>query len=170
MTITFENDNDIIVYALEKVISYARRKQHLFLAQCVWWLASVIGLEQGLVTHIDNLYTREIQTTKEISPEPKDLSEDRDISPDPRDLQEDRRLDQKLTDINEYLNNSARIRNTLQQGKVNPLPQTKNQLKKARKAKRLQEAKLIYPLQQSKNQRRKARRAKLLREANLSRE
>ena len=27
MTITFENDNDVIVYPLEKVISYARKTQ-----------------------------------------------------------------------------------------------------------------------------------------------
>jgi len=55
MTITFENDTDIIVYALEKVISYARRTQQIFVAQCVWWLASIIGLEQGLITYVDNL-------------------------------------------------------------------------------------------------------------------
>jgi len=55
MTITFENDNDIIVYALEKVISYARDNQYTFLAQRVWWIASVIGLQEGLVIHIDNL-------------------------------------------------------------------------------------------------------------------
>jgi hypothetical protein len=47
MTITFENDNDVIIYALEKIISYARRTQQIFVAQCVWWLASIIGLEQG---------------------------------------------------------------------------------------------------------------------------
>jgi hypothetical protein len=58
MTITFENDNDIIVYPLEKVISYARRTQQIFVAQCVWWLASIIGLEQGLVNYIDNIESR----------------------------------------------------------------------------------------------------------------
>jgi 3-mercaptopyruvate sulfurtransferase SseA len=58
MTIIFENDNDIIVYALEKVIAYARRTQQIFAAQCVWWLASVIGLEQRLIVHIDNLRTQ----------------------------------------------------------------------------------------------------------------
>jgi hypothetical protein len=54
MTITFEHDSDVIVYALEKVISYARKTQQVFVAQCVWWLASIIGLEHGLVIHIDN--------------------------------------------------------------------------------------------------------------------
>jgi hypothetical protein len=55
MTITLENDNDVIVSALENIIAYARRTQPVFVAQCVWWLASVCGLEQGLVDHIDNL-------------------------------------------------------------------------------------------------------------------
>jgi hypothetical protein len=58
MTITFENDNDIRVYALEKVICYARRTQQIFVVQCVWWLASVIGLEPSLASHIDKLHRR----------------------------------------------------------------------------------------------------------------
>jgi hypothetical protein len=58
MTITFKNDNNVIVYALNKVISYARRNQQTFMARCVWWLASVIGLEQGLVIYINSLRER----------------------------------------------------------------------------------------------------------------
>jgi len=58
MTITFENENDIIVYALEKIISYARDNHYIFIAQSVWWIASVIGLSEGLATHIDNLRIR----------------------------------------------------------------------------------------------------------------
>jgi hypothetical protein len=61
MTITFENENDVIVYALEKVISYARRTPQIFVAQCVWWLASIIVLEQGLINHIDNLNGQEFK-------------------------------------------------------------------------------------------------------------
>jgi hypothetical protein len=68
MTTTFENDSDIIVYAHEIIISYARRTQQIFVAQCVWWLASVIGLEPGLVIHIYNLRKREPSVqTKEHS-------------------------------------------------------------------------------------------------------
>jgi len=58
MTITFENDNDVICYALEKIISYARDNQYIFLAQSIWWISSVIGLQQGLVNYIDNLRKR----------------------------------------------------------------------------------------------------------------
>jgi hypothetical protein len=58
MTITFETDNDIIVYALEKIISYVRDYQYMFVAQSVWWLAYVIGLEKGLIIYIDNIRIR----------------------------------------------------------------------------------------------------------------
>jgi len=58
MTITFDNENDIIVYALEKVICYARDNRYIFVAQSVWWIASVIGLSEKLATHIDNLRIR----------------------------------------------------------------------------------------------------------------
>jgi len=58
MTITFENDNDVIIYTLANIISYSRSNQYIFLAQCVWWLASVIGLQNGLVMHIDDLKIR----------------------------------------------------------------------------------------------------------------
>jgi hypothetical protein len=55
MTITFENDYEVIVYAIEKIISYARDNQYLFLAQSIWWISSIVGLQEGLVIHIDNL-------------------------------------------------------------------------------------------------------------------
>jgi hypothetical protein len=58
MTITLENENDVIVYALEKIISYARDNQYIFFAQSVWWIASIIGLQSGLIIHIDNLKGR----------------------------------------------------------------------------------------------------------------
>jgi hypothetical protein len=58
MTITFESDKDVIVFALEKIISYARENRYIFLAQSVWWISSIIGLQQGLVVHIDNLKLR----------------------------------------------------------------------------------------------------------------
>jgi len=55
MTISLENDNDVIVYPFERVIDYARSTQLVFVAQFVWWLASIIELAQGLIIHIDNL-------------------------------------------------------------------------------------------------------------------
>jgi hypothetical protein len=58
MTISFKNDNDVIVYSLQKIISYARHNQYNFLAQSVWLISSIIGLQQGLIIYIDNLKVR----------------------------------------------------------------------------------------------------------------
>jgi hypothetical protein len=55
MTITFENDNNVVVYALEKLIMFAKLHDYIFVAHCIWSLASVMGPEQGLIIHIDNL-------------------------------------------------------------------------------------------------------------------
>jgi hypothetical protein len=66
MTITFEHDNDVIIYALEKIISYARDNRYIFLAQSVWWISSIIGLQEGLVIHIDNLRKRDVINKVEI--------------------------------------------------------------------------------------------------------
>jgi len=161
MTITFENDNDVITYALEKLISYAKDNQYIFVAQCVWSLSSIIGLEQGLVSHIDNIRNRknvpEDTTPKATSttpmsdnPEDKDyiqtdrinqVDTERKVSATPRDRTEDQQLDNLIDNAARFLYNSARVRDQWQLGRVNPLPQTKTQLRKARKVKRLQETK-----------------------------
>jgi len=113
MTITFENDNHVIVYGLERIISYARENQYIFLAQSIWWIASVIGLQQGLLIHIENLKNREPiipdTTSRAISVtrtkcDQKDegkvhpdrigqTDNERETSVTPRDLAEDQRLE-----------------------------------------------------------------------------
>ena len=45
LTIITENDNDIIVYGFETIIAFAWNNQFIFFAHCVWWLASITGLE-----------------------------------------------------------------------------------------------------------------------------
>jgi hypothetical protein len=106
MTITFENDNDVIVYALEKVIAYARRTQQIFVAHCVWWLASNIGLEQGLVNYISNRQARQ-----EVNILPEKTSDSKgSISPVPRDIQEGKRQDIIVKECEEYLKDSRRLR------------------------------------------------------------
>jgi hypothetical protein len=109
MTITFENDNDVIVYALEKVISYARRTQQIFVAQFVWWLASIIGLEQGLIIHINNVQSRTEKSNqsegqksdrglREVSATPRDIQEDPRINIFAEDIHPDRRDQIQITD------------------------------------------------------------------------
>jgi hypothetical protein len=145
MTITFENDNDVIVYALEKVISYARRTQQIFVAQCVWWLASVIGLQQGLESLINNLQRREAvgvsgDRVEILHPNRiPNIQLPKAVSPVPRDLTEDQRLDRILESAERVIQGSLEDRSRVYRNRVNPLPTTKIQLKKARKVKRLQE-------------------------------
>jgi hypothetical protein len=100
MTITSANDNDVIVYALEKIIAYARNNRYIFLAQSIWWISSIIGLQQEVVIHIDNLRRRGNQNhtpRKESEPASKASKPDhyqeescsRAVSSKLRDLQEE---------------------------------------------------------------------------------
>jgi len=160
MTITFENDNDVIVYALEKGISYARRTQLIFVAQCVWWLASIIGLEQGLVNYIDN-----IQTRQKVNVLPgKALDNKKTISPVPRDIQEDKRQDQILMECEEYLQESRRLRSiatrgvdkSVRTGQVESTRVSNKFLKKAdRKGRRNPKSDICQPQRVEKNRRAK---------------
>jgi hypothetical protein len=74
MTITFENDSDVIVYALEKIISFARENQYLFVANCAWWIAGVIGLDSGLIAHINNLAFQQNDHSQQVSPTPLEIA------------------------------------------------------------------------------------------------
>jgi hypothetical protein len=149
MPITFENDNDVIVYALEKIIVYARRTQQVFVAQCVWWLASVIGLENGLIAFIDSLQSRVVVT---VIPE-KVPSVGGTVSPIPRDNQEDQRQDKILEECEEYLKDSKRLRDiaTLKAtgktltGFINPTAISKKHLKKKDRPTRKQAKYLADP-------------------------
>jgi hypothetical protein len=80
MPITFGNNNDVIVYALEKIISFARINQYIFVPHCIWWLVSIIGLEPGLIIYIDNLHKlskiSKVGKAREISATPRDIQED----------------------------------------------------------------------------------------------
>jgi len=123
MTITFENDNDVIVYALEKIMSYAREFQYFFVGNCTWWIASIIGLDEGLRRHIDNLALRQSAIVRGISTTPRDIARNVSIEPD-----------KKLPEVSVDSYVKDPLRRT-RKGRVNPLPQSKRQLKKARQAK-----------------------------------
>jgi hypothetical protein len=81
---------------LEKVVSYARNTQQIFVAQCLWWLASIIGPEQGKVTHIDNHMEWSDTMIDEVLWPVINLHYkiqcDRSVSSTPRDIQEDPQL------------------------------------------------------------------------------
>jgi len=111
MTITFENDNDVIVYALEKIIAYAREYQYFFVENCTWWIASVIGLDEGLQRHLDNLASRQSAIVREISTTPRDIARDVSIE-----------FDTKLPGVSLHNHVKDPLKRT-KKGQVNPRPQ-----------------------------------------------
>jgi hypothetical protein len=130
MTITFKTDNDVIVYALEKVISHARKTQQIFVAHCVWWLAGVIGLEADLVIHIDTLHGRTAVVKGHRTEEVQESKDDRQ--------------NKILKECEEYLKDSRRLREiaalkatgkTLT-GCINPTAISKKQLRKKDRSRR----------------------------------
>jgi len=111
MTITIENNNNIIVYPFENVISYARDNQYIFLAQSIWWISSNIGLQQGLFVYINNLRERASKATVDTSSDgtknihPSRLcnipasQREREVSAIPRDIQEDSQSNQESSEV-----------------------------------------------------------------------
>jgi len=71
-------------------------------AQCVWWLTSIIGLERELVSHIDKFQG-------ERNPTPQEQLR-REVSATTRDLAEDQRIDQVIDNTEQYLRESKRLR------------------------------------------------------------
>jgi hypothetical protein len=147
MTITFETDSEVIVYALEKIISFAQGNQYLFVANCAWWIAGVIGLDSELVTFIDNLeIRRSTYQSREISNIPRDISRLESIDPEQIKLEEtiiQRRNPSKASRVArtkladpDYIPDPLR---RTRKGKISPIPISKRQLKKARQAKRREE-------------------------------
>jgi len=124
MTITFESDSDVIIYALEKITSFARENTFLFVANCVWWIAAVVGLDTWLTIYIDNLEAR------------KRISNYRPVSETPRDIA--RSVAQEKQPSDHTLDPFRKTR----KGRINQLVQTKTQLRKARQAESRKKAKL----------------------------
>jgi anion-transporting ArsA/GET3 family ATPase len=130
MTITFENESDVIVYALESIISFARENQYLFVSNCAWWIAGIIGLDTGLTIFIDNLESR------------KRIGQHREISTKPRDIARSVSADPDLNKLEESLIASDRVRNprynlrTIRTNRIQKL--SKTQRKKLRRAARAQ--------------------------------
>ena len=48
MSITFENKADIILWTLAKLLVTFQERQYLFAAQCIWWIAALLQLDQAL--------------------------------------------------------------------------------------------------------------------------
>jgi hypothetical protein len=73
MSMTFENNHDGIVYAMEKIIACSRKHQNLFVAHCVWWLSAIIGFQQIFIVHIDHLQSQALVAGKKAKNIPEEL-------------------------------------------------------------------------------------------------
>jgi hypothetical protein len=89
MTKTFANKSDVIIYNLERKVSFAREKQYLFVANCAWWIAGVIGLDSGLTIHMNILATRRHLEQREISTVPQDIARSVYEDSDQRKIEEE---------------------------------------------------------------------------------
>jgi len=136
MTITFTNDSNVIVYALEMIVSFPRENQCHFVANCAWWIAGVIGLDSGLTRYIDSLETRKRITQPSVSLMPRDsckaiiegekdseslqqhsrkihpdrlqqISTKRMVSPTPRDLTKDKEVNQIVDGAKQFIEESV---------------------------------------------------------------
>ena len=54
MSITFENEADIILWTLAKPLVTFQERQYLFAAQCIWWIGALLQLDPALRYFIDN--------------------------------------------------------------------------------------------------------------------
>jgi hypothetical protein len=161
MTISYESNSDVMVYAFARIIAFSRSKAYIFAAHCVWWPASIIGFEQRLIIRIAYLRKREpialesMTISSSVSnkvPESatipstvhpsqvQQMSIGREMPPTPWDLTEEQRTEQLLDRAEHFIEECKRAQITWQRNRFNSLPQTHAQLKKARKIKRLQEA------------------------------
>jgi hypothetical protein len=130
-------------------------------AQCVWWISSIIGLESELVRHIDRLYgqvTIEEPLRKDEAPVSADHNEYPTMANTPQECTE--RQDSVLEECEEYLRYSQRLRDiatlrttgNTKTGRINPLASIKATLKitkqteKTRRERRIIQQKLVRNL------------------------
>jgi len=156
MTLSFENESDVLIFAFERLINYARINQYLFVANCVLWIVNVMGLDEALRNYIDTLELNNRIQVRGISTTPRDIARSvspannttRNYLPNPLTRTQIDRIDPLPQTIRQLKSKSVSPANITTRnyipdplrrtraGKINPLPQTKKQLKKARKEKR----------------------------------
>jgi len=93
----------------------------------VWWISGILGLTDDLVIYIDKLVLKQRVDLRQISSIPRDIA--RDINDQPAN---------NLPSVSDKEYSYDPLGRT-RRGRINSIPQTKRQLKKARQAK----AKLI---------------------------
>jgi hypothetical protein len=90
----------MLLYTLWRTLSFGRDSKYIFVRQCVWWLASIIGLQHGLVIHIDNRKVRVNSEKQEASRTPRDLQHDLRINNKANNTCDKETLLQMLPELN----------------------------------------------------------------------
>jgi hypothetical protein len=100
----------------------------MFLAHCVWWLAWIIGREQGLANYIDNIQSRiEVSVTSDASPDKEAITTGET---------DKGRQDMVLRECEEFLRDSRRLHDlanfkkegSTKTGRIHPLRATNHSL------------------------------------------
>jgi len=151
MSITFNCEADVILWAFAKLLIIFAERRYTFALHCIWWIASLVQLDTALRYLIEHhRFPSEIR-------EPQDNKIDRQISPVPRDLQNDSReraisnfeIKEPLC-INKTINTSRNTwrpntintpRNTVGPNRINNRVESKKQRKKTRRLDRIQQIK-----------------------------
>ena len=128
MSITFNCEADVILWAFSKLLIIFGERRYTFALHCIWWLASLVQLDTALrylIEHhqfpSENRETQNNKIDRQISPIPRDIARDSSV-------RSDRSIPRKP--IDSYISDPLR---RTRKGRVNPRPETKKQLKKARR-------------------------------------
>jgi len=127
MSITFKSEDDIILWTLVKLLHSFRERQYLFVAQYIWWIATLVQLYPALRNFINlRKFPLDIEDVRDAR-EFIWISVERAIPSTPWDIE---RLSEPVAD-------KASVRNTYQsdplrrtqKARVNPWPKTKKFLR-----------------------------------------
>lgn len=142
MTITLNNEADILLWTFIKLIATFRGKQYLFAAQRVWWISTLRGLYSALVNFIDNqrlpceAESGGIRQPTIASTNIQRLDDTGSIASHSEDLRLDQVLEQanvrfgkSVADRDPYVTNPVR---QTRDGRLNSSPSTNANLNKAR--------------------------------------
>ena len=126
MSITFNCEADVILWAFSKLLIIFGERRYTFALHCIWWLASLVQLDialRYLIEHhqfpSENRETQNNKIDRQISPIPRDIA---------RDISVDSNTREAITPENYVTDPLRRTR----KGRINSLPQNKKQLGKAK--------------------------------------
>ena len=82
MTIIFDNDINIIIYALERLSALCWEIHYCYAAQCIWWISALAGLQNCLVDYIEIQQSQLSVHQWDMFPTPRDIQK-KSFSPKP---------------------------------------------------------------------------------------